>query len=412
VNAAPRELDFPLNRIAELGNELLQRVDALRSVNPILWSESNQVWLVTGHAEVTEGFAGTVPLSAHRLPGAAVAQIPPQDLERLLPTIMNATRSWLLNKDDAEHLRLRKLLVKAFGKSIVEGVRPHAQRFIHETLDAAGAKGEIEFVSEVARLIPARTILKLLGLSDDLVPRLHHWSQTLNQIGNVNVALPVLQGIDHTLRELREVFRPAFAARRGHPTDDFLSALVMANEAGDKLSEDEMFGTCDIVLIAGHDTTTNTMSLSVAALAEHPEACDYLRRHPEDSLNVVLELSRLVSMSTAMGRCVAEDFTWQGHELKKGQIVILFQGGANRDPKVYPNPDQLDFTRAQDRNMMFAPGAHHCIGHLLAKMQLAEFFPELVRRFDIELLDKQLRFGPTLGFRGLDSLRVKLHARH
>jgi cytochrome P450 len=412
MNAAPRELDFALNRIPELGNELLQRIDALRSVDPILWSETNQVWLVTGHAEVTEGFAGTVPLSAHRLPGAAVAQIPPQDLERLLPTIMNATRSWLLNKDDAAHLRLRKLLVKAFGKAIVEGVRPHAQRFIHETLDAAGAKGEIEFVSEVARLIPARTILKLLGLSDDLVPRLHHWSQTLNQIGNVNVALPNLLAVDQVLKDLRGVFRPAFAERRLHPTDDFLSALVTANEAGDKLSEDEMYGTCDIVLIAGHDTTTNTMSLSVAALAEHPEACEYLRQHPDDALNVVLELSRLVSMSTAMGRCVAKDFNWQGHELKKGQIVILFQGGANRDPKIYPNPDQLDFTRAQDRNMMFAPGAHHCIGHLLAKMQLAEFFPELVRRFDLELLDKRLHFGPVMGFRGLDSLRVKLHARH
>jgi cytochrome P450 len=412
VNAVPHELDFSLNHIAELGNELLERIDALRSVDPIMWSEANQVWVVTGHTEVMEGFSGSIPLSAHRLPGAAVAQIPREDQERLLPCLMNATRNWLLNKDGAEHLRLRKLLVRAFGKPIVEGMRPHVRRFIKETLDDAEGKGDIEFVADVARRIPARTILHLLGLRDDLLPRLHHWSQSLNQIGNVNVALKDLLEVERTLEDLRSVFRPAFASRRNNPTDDFLSALVSANEEGDKLSEDEMFGTCDIVLIAGHDTTTNTMSLGTAALAHHPEAREYLRRYPENAGNVVLELSRLISMSTAMGRCVAQDFNWRGHELKKGEFVILFQGGANRDPKVFPNPDQLDFTRAQDRNMMFAPGAHHCIGHLLAKMQLGEFFPEFVRRFDFEMLDTSLDFGPMMGFRGLDTLHLRLGPRH
>ena len=413
MNAAIRELDFPLHRVADLGNELLGRLDALRAVDPIAWSETNQVWLVTGHAEVKAGFeATTVPLSAHRLPGAAVAQVPIADRERLLPCIMNATRNWLLNKDDADHARMRKLLVKAFGKPIVEGLRPHARRFIQETLDAVSSKSEIEFVSEVARPIPARTILRQLGLSDDLVPKLHHWSQTLNQVGNVNVPMENLLQIEQTLLELRAVFRPEFAKRRGKPSDDFLSALVTANEAGDKLTEDEMYGTCDIVLIAGHDTTTNTMSLSAAALAQHPEACQYIRQHPEHAGNVVMELSRNVSMSTAMGRRVAKDFNWNGHDMKENQIVLLFQGGANRDPAVYANPGVLDFTRSQDQNLAFAAGAHHCIGHLLAKMQLAEFFPEFLRRFDIEMLDEKLIFGPTMGFRGLDKLRLRLHPRN
>lgn len=411
MNAVPRELDFALNRIPELGNELLLKLDALRAVDPILWSETNQVWVITGHAEVMELFADSKRFSNHRLPGAAVAQVPPADLQRKLPTIMNATKNWLLNMDDPEHQRLRKLLVRAFSKPIVENLRPHAKRFIDEALDDAGKKGDIEFVSMVARRIPARTILRQLGLTDELVPRLHHWSQTLNQIGNVNVPMDTLLEVEQTLKDLREVFRPQFARRRSEPTDDFLSALVTANEAGDKLSEDEMFATCDIVLIAGHDTTTNTMSLSTAALAQHPEACEYIRKHPENAGNVVLELSRQVSMSTAMGRCVSEDFTWHGHDMKKGQIVVAFQGGANRDPKVFPNPDKLDFARAQDLNLMFAPGAHHCIGHLLAKMQLGEFFPELVRRFDLELLDKRLDFGPTMGFRGLNTLNLRLHPR-
>jgi pimeloyl-[acyl-carrier protein] synthase len=411
MNAVPRELDFPLNQIAQLGNELLGRLDALRAVDPILWSETNQVWLITGHAEVMEAFADAENFSNHRLPGAAVAQVPPEDLERLFPCIMNATRNWLLNQDGAGHLRMRRLLVKAFSKTIVENLRPHTRRFIREELDAAGQRGEIEFVQTLARRIPARTILTQLGLSDTLVPRLHHWSQTLNTIGNVNVPMEGLREIEQTLLDLREVFRPEFARRRKHPTDDFLSALVTANEAGDTLSEDEMFATCDIVLIAGHDTTTNTMSLGTAALAQHPEACEYIRQHPEDATNIVLELSRQISMSTAMGRRAARDFQFHGHAIKKDQIIILFQGGANRDPKVFPDPDRLDFSREQEMNLMFAPGAHHCIGHLLAKMQLTEFFPELVRRFDLEPLDRTLHFGPTMGFRGLDRLNLRLRPR-
>lgn len=412
MNAEARAMDFELSRIAELGNELLTRLDHLRESSPITWSELNQIWMVTGHAEVLEGFNGTLPLSARRLPDPAVARIPPQDRERLLPCFMNATRNWVLNMDAPEHQRLRKLLVKAFGKPIVEGLRPHVKGFIQETLDEAGKKGEIDFVADVARKIPARTILRQLGLGDEILPKLQGWSVSLNQAGNVNMPIEALQGIEQTLKELRATFRPEFEKRRKAPTNDFLSALVTANEAGDKLSEDEMFGTCDIVLIAGHDTTTNTMTLGTAALAQHPEACEYIRRHPESASNVVLELSRLVGMSTAMSRRVAKDFEWKGHTLREGQYVLLFMTAANRDPRVFAQPESLDFTRVQDMNLTFAAGAHHCIGHLLAKMQLSEFFPELVRRYDLELLDKQLDFGPTLGFRGLESLRLRLHPRH
>ena len=411
MNAAAKDLDVAFSRVPELGNELLLKLDALRDADPIYWSELNHAWIVTGHAEVAQGYGGAVPLSNRRLPGLAITQIPPEERPHLLPNIMNATQNWLLNMDAPEHPRLRKLLVKAFGKPIVEGLRPYVRNSISQVLDAAAKKSEVEFVEDIARTIPARTILRQLGLSEDLIPRLHHWSVTLNSIGGFHLPREVLLSIEKTLGEMRDVFRPEFARRRLNPTDDFLSALVTANEAGDQMSEDEMFATCDIVLVAGHDTSTNTMSLGAAALAKHPEACEYIRRHPENAVNIVMELSRLVAMSTAQVRRVERDFTWNGHELKTDQFVILAMGAANRDPKVFPNPEQIDFTRPQDQNLIFAGGAHHCIGHLLAKMQLGEFFPELVRRFDLELLDTRLDFGPTPMFRGLNSLRMRLHPR-
>ena len=403
--------DFDLSSVSTLGNLLLEKVEAMREVDPVYWSEKNQAWFVTGHAQAMEGLSGNLPLSARRLPFFAAALVPEEERQKRLPYLMSATKHWLLNMDAPEHPRLRRLMTKAFSKPIVEALRPHVRRFVGETLDDAGAKGEVEFVSEVARRIPARTILRQLGLSDDLVPRLHQWSIILNTLGNVHVPIDKLVEIENLLLELRSLFIPEIEARRKQPREDFLSALVTANESGDQLSEEEMLGICYITLIAGHDTTANTIALGTAALAQHPEAREHLREQPQSIGTAVMELSRYIAMSTAQARLVSEDFTWHGHDIKKGQFALIFIAGANRDPKLFPNPEQMDFSRRQDSNMTFGPGVHHCIGHLLAKMQLGEFFPELVRRFEPEMLDRHLDFATTLGFRGLNTLHVRLRPR-
>jgi pimeloyl-[acyl-carrier protein] synthase len=172
-----------------------------------------------------------------------------------------------------------------------------------------------------------------------------------------------------------------------------------------------MLGICYITLIAGHDTTANTIALGTAALAQHPAACEYIRENPQSIGPAVMELSRHVAMSTAQPRLVSEDCNWHGHEIKKGQFALIFIAGANRDPSLFANPERMDFSRRQDANMTFGPGLHHCIGHLLAKMQLGEFFPELVRRFDPEMVEKRLDFTTTLVFRGLNTLPIRLRPR-
>lgn len=403
--------DFDLSSVAALGNALLGKVEAMREADPIYWSEKNQAWFVTGHAQAMEGLSGALPLSARRLPFFAAALVSEEERQEKLPYLMSATKHWLLNMDAPEHPRLRRLMTKAFSKPIVEGLRPHVRRFISETLDDVAGKDRVEFVAEVARRIPARTILRQLGLSDDLVPRLHHWSIILNTLGNVRVPIDKLVEIENVLLELRALFMPEIEARRKHPREDFLSALVTANEAGDQLSEEEMLGICYITLIAGHDTSANTIALGTAALAQHPEARRYIRENPESIGAAVMELSRYIAMSTAQARLVSEDFNWHGHEIKKGQFALIFIAGANRDPSLFPEPEKIDFSRRQDSNMTFGPGIHHCIGHLLAKMQLGEFFPEMLRRFEPQMLDARLDFATTLGFRGLNTLNIRLRPR-
>jgi cytochrome P450 len=153
----------------------------------------------------------------------------------------------------------------------------------------------------------------------------------------------------------------------------------------------------------------NTMTLGVAALSKDAEARRRLVETPDRILDSVAEVMRYVAMSTAFNRIAAEDFEWHGQKVKKGDIVWLMTAAANRDPRLYQNPEAIDLTRANDRGTVFGSGIHHCIGHLLAKMQLCEFFPEFYRRFpDAAVTDSALDFLPSLSFRGLSKLHMRL----
>ncbi|HTT83482.1 MAG TPA: cytochrome P450 [Rhizomicrobium sp.] len=413
MDQAYRDVDIDFGEARAMGNALLQKLNAMREVDPIYFSEKNGGnWIVTGHKQVVEGFRGDLPLSAIRLPGLVVGAIPEAERMTRIPYLMTSTPQWIINTDPPAQARLRKLMMKAFSRQVVETIRPHAKQYIAEALDEAGAMGELDFVSVVARKIPARVILRMMGLSDALIPRLHHWSIALNAaLGGINMPAEVLEEGERVALEMRGHFMPEIEKRRQHPTDDFVSALVTAHDEGDRLSEEEMLGICYTALIAGHDTTANTLALGAAALAQHRQARDFIRNHPEKTADAVMELMRYIAMSTMMPRIVKEDFIWDGHEMKRGQFVFLMMAGANRDPRVFLDAEKIDMTRPQDANMAFAPGLHFCIGHLLAKMQLGEFFPEMLRRFEPELLDERLDFGLSISFRGVETLNIRLHPR-
>jgi cytochrome P450 len=184
---SPPDIDFVLD-IPTLGNDLLTRLDNMRAADPIFWSEKNGAWMITGHAEVAEGYYGGLPLSNVRLPHLAVAHVPEEERYKRFPEVMEAPKTWLLNMDDPEHQRLRRLMTKAFSKPVVETLRPSVQQYIDETLDAAAQiDGPFDFVAKIGRIIPARVILKQLGLSNDLIPKLHRWSFMLNSVGGINI---------------------------------------------------------------------------------------------------------------------------------------------------------------------------------------------------------------------------------
>lgn len=410
MNGETSQIDF--SRAKQLGNQLLVQLDNLRAQAPIAWSTKQNAWIVTGHAEVIEAFRGELPLSANRLPRIFSFMPDPDERERRIPYVMQTFSRMLLSLDPPEQPRLRQLLMKGFNRNVAEYYRPYAREVITDALKEAAEKGECDFVETVARLIPSRVIVRLMGLTDDYIPRLRYWAwATLSGAGGGGTTPAILDETEKAFHEMRAAFMTEIEKRRAEPGNDFISSLLSAEVSGEKLTDEEIVATCIMSLIAGHDTTGNTIGLGTLALAQDPKLWMEMRAlNPEDRLNAVMELQRVIAMSTAQGRVVSADFDWHGHHFEKGQLVYLMVASANRDPQVFENPLKVDLHRPQHDNVTFGPGLHHCIGHLLAKMQLTEFFPALVERFDsIDILDDELDWGTMIGFRGLQSLKVRMN---
>ncbi|MDB5699515.1 MAG: hypothetical protein JWN69_2319 [Alphaproteobacteria bacterium] len=408
MEQAVADVDF--TKVKQLGNRLLDQLADMRTQSPILWSERQQAWIVNGHAEVVEGFRGQLPLSANRF-GRIFSMIPQEEAMRRIPYTLEVAPRFLISLDPPEQQRLRKLMLRAFSRRVAENYRPFAQAAIAATLDSLS--GEVEFVEQVARQVPARLILKLMGLDEAHLPRLRKWAWALvSGLAGGGTTFEMLDACEAAMLEMRELFLREIDDRRRAPGDDFISALVTAEEDGDRLSEEDILATCYLTLIAGHDTTANTIALGTAALAKDRDAWMTFRDESQDLSGPVMELMRYVAMSTSMARIVTEDFDWNGNKLRQGDLVWLMIAGANRDPAVFDDPDSLRLSRPQNHSMVFAPGLHFCIGHFLAKMQVEEFFRALVTRFDrVELLDDELDWGTSLSFRGLQSLNARLVPR-
>lgn len=406
--------DIDLSRFAHLGDDILPKLDALRETDPLHWSESNHCWIATGHHFVAEGFAGRVPLSARRHELIASYFPDPVERERRIGYLLQIFSRFVINMDAPDHGRLRRLLTTALGRPIAERFRPFVRDCVHHAFADLKSQSEIDFVEQVARRITARTILQVIGLPQNHLARMEYWARIINNgLSGGNPDPELIATTNDVFEEMRDILEAEIAYRKGVDQGDFISLLLGASDGSDRLSRDEVIAQLILILIAGHDTTLNTMALAVAKLAGLTQEREFVREHPDQFEAWIMELMRVVAMSTSMVRIVAEDFDWHARQLRKGQFVFLMIAAANRDPAVFANPQQVDFTRSQQGNMTFAPGPHFCVGHWFAKMIMSEVLPAFINRYEAwELIDERLTFTSATGFRGPVHLRLRLHPRH
>jgi cytochrome P450 len=406
-------LDFPFMAMPEIGNGFLTKLDAIRENDPIFWSDHQHGWLITRHADIVDGFLNNYPLSARRFGTATLAAIPLAEQPERIPMLHRFVPMFINNNDAPVHTRMRKLTVKAFSRKVVESLRGFAQNNIEAALNLIETKHDIEMNRDVARPITGQTILKLLGIPAEHVSKLGTWSEQISiSIGSVNPPIEAVMRGEAAIREIYELFYAEIEKRRLDPQVDIFTSLLQAVEDGEHLTMDEMIGISIVLLIAGHDTTLNSMVLGVEALSRHPELREWLRNNPDGATAATIELSRITAMSSFETRIAAGDFDWHGKQIKAGDIIYLMIAAGNRDPRVFTKPDTIDFTRDNSAVLTWGPGLHHCVGHLLAKMQLAEFFTRAYQRYEqIEVIEPDLRYGPAPSFRSFPSMHVRLHPR-
>ncbi len=378
----------------------------MREEAPVHFSEAWGAWLLVRHADVGAAFRDR-RFSAKRS-SAFAAQLPDEVRQRLEPLRRNLA-SWALLLDPPEHTRIRGLVNRAFTPRVVEAMRPRIADLARELVRDAFAEAEtVDVVAAVATPLPVLVIGELLGLPREDRGLLKAWSDAIAAfLGAVRPDEARIAGAARGVVELEAYFRDALAARRRAPTDDLLSALCRAEDAGILLSDQEVVSTCSMLLFGGHETTTNLIAGGLYSLLRHPSELARLRAAPETIGGAVEELLRFEAPVQRMGRLLAEDVELGGAQLRAGDRAFLVIAAANRDPRVFRDADKLDVARAEPRHFSFGLGAHYCVGAALGRMEAEHALVELARR-PMELAEKPawLR-NATL--RGLESLRVRQH---
>lgn len=315
----------------------------------------------------------------------------------------------MLNTDGPDHVRLRTLVHKAFTPSLVERLRERIQRACDELLDDLTANGRMDLMNGYALPLPLTIIAELLGIPAEDRSRLHSLTRSSLSASNL---LGVLRSLPDQRLTIRR-FRKLIAERRREPRDDLITALVQAEEAGDKLSEHELLATMFLLLIAGYETTVNLIGSGALALLQHPEQRERLERDWALAGQAVEELLRYTSpLDMASQRFAREDVTVSGVNILQGDVVIVMVGSANHDETQFPDPEAFDIMREPNKHLAFGQGLHFCIGAPLARMEGQIALMTLFRRFpDLRLAQEPntLRWRKSLIVRGLEKLPVVIN---
>ena len=283
----------------------------------------------------------------------------------------------LLSLEGEDHARLRRLLMPAFRNKTIGAMRPRFEALANELVDGFAERGEVEFISEFAEPYAARIICVLLGLPEADWHQVAQWADDLGASFSIDVGNQVPR-IEAALEGLHAHLDRVVAERQAHPRDDLVSTLVQAQEA-DGLSRHELGVALVFLAFAGMETTRNQLGLAVQTLLRHPDQWRLLGEQPDLGSNAVEEVMRVNPTVTWVTREALEDVEFQGLHIPRGGIVQMLSHSAGTDPAAMPDP-AFDIAEVRPPHLGFGAGVHHCLGHFVARTDMAVALPLLARR--------------------------------
>jgi len=313
--------------------------------------------------------------------------------------------------DPPDHTRLRKLAQKAFAPKVVKALEPDIVALVNALLDDIEPGVAFDAVADLAYPLPVAVICRLLGVPIEDEPQFSRASALLAQGLDPFATFTGEASADVDRRMeaglwLRGYLRELIAQRRSAPREDLISALIAAEEDGDQLSAEEIVATCNLLLIAGHETTVNLIANAILAMLRHPWHWAALSSDPSRAAAIVEETLRYDPPVQLIGRVAADDMTIGGIDIAKGDIMMLLLAAAQRDPAVYDRPDSFDPDRGTIRHLAFGLGPHFCLGAPLARLEATIALSALAARFPDARLDAAPVYKPNVTLRGMAVLPV------
>jgi cytochrome P450 len=325
---------------------------------------------------------------------------------------LTGQRLFMLQQDPPTHTRLRRLVSAAFTPRAINALRADVQRIVDGCLDRVAARGAMDVIADLALPVPSTVICEMLGVPLADRDRFTTWTaKATHGLASQFLSPDALAEVQAAGMSLAAYFQDLIAERRTRLTDDLLSALIRAEEAGDRLSQPELISQAIGLLIAGFETTIGLIGNGVRALVLHPAELAKLRARPELGASAVEECLRWDGPIILTGRVLHADVEFGGKTIPRNARVWGMLAAANRDPEVFPDPDRFDVERDPNEHLAFGGGPHYCLGAYLAKIEAQSAIGTLVRRFDdLALESERVEWGPSL-FRVPGKLPLRFRAR-
>lgn len=336
----------------------------MREFAPVYWDEPNQVWGITRYEDV---------LAIEKDPKTFSSMRAPRPHGEPLPM--------MISMDNPEHQRRRSLVNRGFTPKKVQAHAETIRSICRKLIADVEARGECDFVWDIAAPLPLLLIADMLGFEPDAYDDLLRWSDDMIR-GTTGTPTPEVQlAAMNAGIEFRDYQLKVIADRRAQPSqDDLISTLVHAEIDGHRLDDESIVSETLLILIGGDETSRHVITCGMLALLEFPEQQDILRSQPELIETGVEELLRWVSPIKNMARTVTTAVELHGQTLREGDQVMLFYPSANRDERVFTSPDLLDVRRNPNPHLAFGFGPHFCLGASLARLELKIMFEEVLQR--------------------------------
>jgi linalool 8-monooxygenase len=356
----------------------------MRKEAPIYWQDEHRTswepgyWAITRYADIVH-----ISKNPQLFSSAKGINITLGDPDVMNPQVVNALIGGMIGMDAPQHMAYRRICVPSFTPKAITGFEPRIRARVNDLIDQVALSGECDFVTTLAETLPIWTLAELLGAPQADLPLIIDWTNKLTGQSdpefNPNAGGP--NEVVQTFFQLFTYGRALLEARRQEPREDLCSIVANATIEGAELAPGALDGFFLLMVIAGNETTRNTISGGLWELTRNPEQYAKLRANPALLPNAVEEMLRIVSPVMHMRRTVTEDTELGGQKMRAGDKVVLWYGSANRDEEIFPDGDRFDIERKNaSSHLAFGIGPHFCLGSRLGQVQIRIMFEELLKR--------------------------------